>query len=295
MHLLPESKEYYGVDIKPEDQTKFICSQLVVSGFFFVAAKPSSKQQTKDDAIQAFNDVWGLIEDRVRHYKQNPGQAHGAMKVAINHPDNPDEKLLTSYFLGMIMGFVPTNGNAHARITEVLFARPEAKAWAAHYVSATRHKAKDGEFLAVLHECLRMNYILPGLWREAAQPNLVIGEDSDAPEYVPEGTIILNSGMAAMFDPAHMDKPTKFLPDRSYWSYLNYGHKMHFCVGWDISNMIMIEYYRALILRNIELDPDGEVVRRGMFPWRMDARYKAATAAPQPLPGPVPAPAPTPS
>lgn len=280
--------EYYGVDIAEVDQVKFVCAQLVVSGFFFVAAKPSPKKQTQDDAKQAFKDVWALIEARVKYYKKHPDEARGAMKIAVNHPEKPDESVLTSYFLGMIMGFIPTNGNAHARITETLFARAEAKAWAAHYVSATPDSAKDGEFLAVLHECLRINYILPGLWREAVGTNLIIGDETNSPRHVPLGTIVLNSGMAAMFDPDHMDKPTEFRPDRSYWGYLNYGHKMHFCVGWDISNVIMIEYYRALILRNIELDPAGKVVLRSMFPWRMDARYKMPTGSTPPPPGPVP-------
>ena len=269
-------EDYYGVTISDADAVKLVSALLMVSGFFFGSPKPTSNQNQLQDIKAAFDDAWALIEVRIQDAIDHPGTTKGALEIAVNHPDNIPVKTLTSCFLGMIMGFIPTNGSGHGRISEAMFSDPTAKAWAKHYVSQwpDPDPVKDGEFLAVLHECLRMNYILPGLFRKAEGLNLVIGSQSKRPQYVEPGSTILASTMAAMFDPDHMDKPFEFRPDRSYWGYLNYGYKMHFCVGWDISNIIMIEYYRALIIRNFELKPGGKQVLRSMFPWRIDVRYQ---------------------
>ena len=85
---------------------------------------------------------------------------------------------------------------------------------------------------------------------------------------------MLISGMAAMYDPQRHSEPRKFRPDRSYWGYLNYGYQMHYCVAWDISNIIMLEYFRALLLRKLERKPAGRFIWRGAYPWRIDARYR---------------------
>lgn len=282
--------KYYGVSIRDEDAVEFVCALIIVSGFFFGSAKTTTNESVLLNVQTAFARASKLVEDRIEEAKIFPDGAKGALKIAVHHadfllPDNNPNKLrvdqLTSYFLGMIMGFIPTNGNGHARITEELFGNPMAMYWAKHYGIPTPGQAndpdRDGEFLAVLHECLRMNYILPGLFRKADGTDLILGRSTERPQAVESGTAILVSTMAAMFDTAHIDKPFEFRPDRSYWGYLNYGHKMHFCVGWDISNIIMIEYYRALIIRGFELKPGGKQVSRGMFPWQIDVHYRKPT------------------
>lgn len=266
-------RDYYGIRIADENAVRFVSGMMVVSAFLF--AKPDLKkgQKADDDVLEAFHDVWKLVEEQVNAPRD--GQSSSTvLDLARTHRANLDTQALTSYFVGMIMGFIPTNGNAHQRITEVLFSNPTARACADRYCSVEANEQKDAEFLAVLHECLRMNYILPNLWRIARGTDLTIGEGKHK-RRIADGAHIAASGMAAMFDPDQFDKPHEFRSDRSYWSYLNYGHRLHFCVGWDLSNIIMIEFYRALVIREFEPVLNGRKVLRTLFPWHYDVRYRA--------------------
>lgn len=291
--------DYYGIDFPDEDEkVRLVCGLLVVSAFFFSKAQagggsPSSASnqgaaplsQKQLDAIDAFNDIWAIISRRIQHYQDPQNQERGCLEIALSLTPRLSLDELTSYFLGMIMGFVPTNGNGHARIAEVLFKNPTAYAWAEKYGVGVPDPQDDGEFLSVLHEALRMNYILPALWRVSVA-NTSIGANTPHARHIPPGFNIAVSGMAAMFDPDHMEKPKEFRPNRSYWGYLNYGHQLHFCVGWDLSNTIMVEYFRALIVRKFRLRKGGKNKLRNMFPWCIDIEYRAPDNVLVPLPGP---------
>ena len=274
-------EEFFGITIQDADQVAFVCDLLVVSGFFFSSAKASTKPAKYKSAQKAFDHAWGLLLTVVEEARNNPANAKGALKYAVEMDDGAGNYTLsndeiTSYFLGMILGSVPTNGNAHARILEMLLKNKDAWDTAWYYREREFHPDKDPEFLAVLHECLRMNYILPGLWRVANKDGLVIGEGEKYElKNIKNETVLLVSGMAAMHDPKHFDNRFEFRSDRSYWAYLNYGHQMHFCVGWDMSNIMLLEYFRALVVRKFRKNPNGTIKGRSMFPWKFDVLYDA--------------------
>ncbi len=261
-------RNFYGLNL-PEDEdteTGFVCALLVISGFFFGKAHRAEAPQ---HVLQAYRYARNIIEVRVEHWKTNTG-AQGAMARAVaKNALGVDD--LTSYFLGMTLGFVPTSGNAHGRIFDTLFKRTDAMEWARRYVGgADDDRALDAELLSVLHESLRMNYILPGLWRTAPQ-SARLGRGLDVEREIRAGDTLLASTMAGMYDPARHDEPRQFRPDRSYWGYLNFGHQMHYCVGWDMANTIMLESFRPLIRRNFIRKPHTRSKWRGEFPWVIKA------------------------
>lgn len=268
-------RRYYGITVEDQQAVKFVCALLVVSGFFFGGPDNSNKQGKKILAQQAFKDAWDVVEQQVVYWKLNFPSAAGAMKVALQKYPNLPVDTLTSYFLGMILGFIPTNGNGHARILEILLKNGIARVKSRQFLPAKYESNLDGEFLRVLIECLRLNYILPGLFRVARGTDLVLGEGTTQFRRVKDKTTILVSNMAAMHDPDYMKKPKEFHMNRNNLNYLHYGYQMHFCVGWDISNRVMIEYFRALILRNIQLKRAGKNKPVSNWLWRLDARYQA--------------------
>lgn len=257
--------DYYGVVIEDADRDEFVGTLLVLSSFFF---GQDNADKNKDEAQQAFDFAWAKILDQV----QQPPPPNSALQRAVAKGLSADT--MTSYFLGMILGFIPTNGNGHGRIIETLFdPGGEAMWWAKHHVNFADDQF--GDFLSLLHECLRLNYILPGLWRRVETP-VTLGAGTPHRVEIKADDRVLLSGLAAMVDPDRHDDPCAVQPDRSYWAHLNYGHQMHYCVGWDVSNIIMVEFFRALVRRDVQkLYGSPRPKWAGGFPWTMRARYKA--------------------
>jgi len=63
--------------------------------------------------------------------------------------------------MGMIMGYLPTNTLANGHALDVILNTPNA-----YQIGCGAAEEDDGELmLGVIHEALRISYILPGLWR----------------------------------------------------------------------------------------------------------------------------------
>lgn len=270
------ARAYYGLPFlqNRDDAREFCLALFVLSGFFFGQARVDGAPA---NVQLAFDLAWGAIAADV-DAARGGAPAQGVMARALAGGVNREE--LISALLGMTLGFIPTSGNAHGRVLDLLLRNEDALRTAQRFARALPPPGgganpADGELLAALHESLRMHYILPGLWR-VAREQTHLGEGLPHARRVQHGDVLLLSGMAAMYDPARFPDPCAFRSDRGYWSYLNYGHQMHYCVGWDMANLFLVEAFRP-VLRDFAIRrvPGTRTGWRGAFPWRIDVELVA--------------------
>jgi len=170
--------------------------------------------------------------------------------------------------MGMIVGYLPTNTNANGRVLDVVMNEPEA-------LRCALEAGSSGDYdrmLKVMYESLRMNYILPGLWRTTTEPR-EIGAGGGSPRRIEAGRLIYISFMAAMMDARRIAHPERFDPDRSPDVYMIYGYKFHWCVGAYISDAMMKEIFMSIMKRAPR--QEGKLKMYGNFPWNLVLRYKA--------------------
>ena len=156
-------ERYYGIPISDEDRQPFSDGAMYIAGYLFGPQTLSPKKIAT--AKRAISGVWKVIDKAIAAAHANPlpdttiiGRCH-AQKIC-------DDAHLRSALMGMIVGYLPTNTNANGRVLDVVMNEPEALAPA---LAAGRSGDYD-LMLRVMHEALRMNYILPGLWRTTPEP-----------------------------------------------------------------------------------------------------------------------------
>jgi cytochrome P450 len=247
---------YYGVKIRdPKDESDFVHSLFLISRFFF--GHHRGEPEVRPHAQEAFDQAMRVLQEVIDDARVDPSPEPGVLSDLISA--GVTDENLSSWLLGMILGFIPTSTNGQGRVLDLLLRRPEAMEWATKTVNSAK-------FLAVCHEALRLNYILPGLFRETRE-SLTLGAGTTRPISIKQGETLLVSHQTAMFDPKHFPAPKKFDPDRPKSKNLNYGHDLHFCVGWDIADIVMEETFRALVLAGFSRPRHGRWEWRGAYPW----------------------------
>jgi cytochrome P450 len=151
---------------------------------------------------------------------------------------------------------------------------------AMQYVLAAVKAEQDGILLTGLMEALRVNYIIPLLWRRAARDTFV-GEGTTKHRPVREGRILAVSLQAAMYDRRRVKHPKRFDPDRSPTVRMIYGHEFHHCIGANIANAVLTEMFKGLLQRHPGR-PAGKAKNRwvGAYPWNLWLTLPEATEAP---------------
>ena len=100
-----------------------------------------------------------------------------------------------------------------------------------------------------------------GLYREATAAD-VITEDDGSQVHVNPGDRVFVSFVSAGQDPERFPEPKKVDPRRRLESYLHYGMGPHTCLGREVSQIALVELFRAIFrkknLRRIP-GPQGEL------------------------------------
>lgn len=285
--LLAIVEQYYGVAV-PDDPVKrrsFFDGNLAASGFVFTG--PSISDKAAKDARAAVDAVWPVIDaamDAARTRNAgNTGNTGTEIDPTERVPvidryyqgDTADftEDEMRSSLLAMIGGYLPTDTNATGRVMQILMNRPEAMS----YVRDAVREGDDAQLLRGVLEALRLNFIIPMLWRRAAGNQLVgEGKPSDDRYEVGGNRILAVSLQAAMFDRRRVADPKSYEPDRPPGDSMVYGHQFHYCVGATISNAILTEMFRALIGAGARQPADKSLQKIrwvGMYPWTMWIDY----------------------
>ena len=225
---------YYGVPIPEASRQSFFDGCMHVAGFLFGAQSVAPKAVRR--AQEAISVVWQVIDNAIAEARKTPlpdntiiGRCHAQ--------DITDDQHLRSYLMGMIMGYLPTNTLANGHALDVILNNADA-----YRIGCDAAGEDDRDrMLRVVHEALRISYILPGLWRTVPETQS-LGVGSQKEYKVEKGRMIYISGMSAMQDSRRVHKPNKFDPDRSPDVYMIYGYQFHYCVGAAIADVMMKEW-----------------------------------------------------
>lgn len=281
-------QDYYGIPIPglaereqkggniPEDEKSgdikkldaFIAGCIAMAGYLF---GPQTLNTKKIQDIQwACNSVWPIIYDAANREpppadntiigRAKRMRAEGTMEIS--------NAALRSYLLGMIVGFLPTNTNANGRSFDVLMKRDNARKAAQDAVDGK----DDAALLGVIYEALRLQYILPGVWREM-EKSQSLRIESKRPKELDRKRLIYISGLSAMQDRRRVKNPKDFVPDRSRDTYLIYGHRFHYCVGAHLSDKMMLGMFQALLGRRAKYKKGQKLKFRGNMPWNLVVTY----------------------
>ena len=247
----------------------FISGSIAMAAYLF--GPQSHNDKVKQKIHWACNWVWPVIYDAVNNYDVDPGPntiIGRARRLRGEGQLNVTDKELRSYLLGMIVGFLPTNTNANGRSFDVLMKRPQARAAA----QAAVDSGDDDTLLGIIYEALRLQYILPGVWRQMEKPqSLRIG--TDKPKKLDQNRLIYISGLAAMLDKRRIPNPRDFVPDRSRDVYMIYGHRFHYCVGAHLSDKMMLGMFKQLFGHHAEYKKGHKLVFNGNMPWNLVVTY----------------------
>jgi cytochrome P450 len=228
--------EYYGVEIA--DPKAFAEAAIGVSGHLFgvppIGETAAANRQA--EVLRADIDRTIASERAKRSGKDTIVERLCASGL--------DDRQIRAFLMGMIMGFVPTNTMAGGKILEVLLRRPK-------FLEAARAAAicGDDDLLAhCLFEALRYMPINFGPFRRCRR-DFVLAEGTPRATPLREGTFVLASTMSAMFDPASVENPTRFVPGRPASNYMHFGFGMHWCVGAFIARAQITQTFKPLVAK----------------------------------------------
>ena len=267
--LLAVVERYYGVAVPDGVKQPFFDGNLAGSGFVFSGPKISAKSAA--NAKSAVREVWPVIDSAMQAAQRDPDTNTVLGRYYTEDFGDFPPAQMRSSVMAMIGGYLPTDTNASGRIMEVLLGNTRAM----DFVTDAATRNDQPALLRGLHEALRLNYIIPILWRRAAK-DTYIGEGSKKLRSVLRGRILAMSLQSAMRDGKRVAAPKQFNPDRSPDVNMMYGHNFHYCVGDQISDAILTELFQALLTRA----PQRSRARRktrwvGMYPWNLYLDYQA--------------------
>jgi cytochrome P450 len=246
--------DYYGIEIA--NPKAFTEAAIGVSGHLFgippIVETAAANRQA--DVLRADIDR-AIASERARPSAKDT-------IVARLCRSELDDKQIRAFIMGMIMGFVPTNTMAGGKILEVLLRRPK-------FLEAARAAATcgDDDLLAhCLFEALRFMPINFGPFRRCKR-DFVLAEGTPRATPLREGTFVLASTMSAMFDPASVENPTRFVPGRPASHLMHFGFGMHWCVGAFIARAQITQTFKPLVaMRELRRAPGRAGKLRLTFP-----------------------------
>jgi len=268
--LLAIVEKYYGVPV-PEALTQpFFDGNLAGSGFVF--SGPNISDASAEQAKDAVAEVWPVIDAALEQARISPPEGTVLGRYySEGHDKNFPEIKMRSAIMAMIGGFLPTDTNATGRIMQLMLDNASAR-------SITTQAAVSGDddtLLKALLEAVRINYIIPILWRRVAQ-DTIVGQGSKKLKVLEQGRILAISNQAAMLDGKRISNPKTFDINRSPDIYMVYGHNFHYCVGSKISNAILLELFKALLVRDPKRSGRNRKIRWvGMYPWNLYIEYRS--------------------
>ena len=262
--LLAIVEQYYGVTVPPALSQPFFDGNLASSGFMFSGPKITEKQTAT--ALNAIGGVWPVIDAAMATARVHPDPTTVLGRYyAEGHQDCFSEPKMRSALMAMIGGYLPTDTNASGRIMELLLDRRAAMRFAMEAANSDQ----DELLLHGLQEALRLNYIIPILWRRAAK-DTCLGEGTAKLRTVRQDRILAASLQAAMLDKRRIKHPKRFDPYRSPTVRMVYGHQFHYCIGEAISNTVLVEIFKGVLKRGPRRSSRRRKTRWvGDYPWNL--------------------------
>jgi cytochrome P450 len=242
--LMSIVEQHYGVKIPKAQVQPFFEANLAGSSFVF--GGPKIKKKDTDVAVQAIDCAWPVIDAAMAAAREEPDPTTVLGRYYSGGTPDPsfDEAKMRSALMTMIGGYLPTSTNASGRVMDVLLARADAMQFMRDAVTANQ----DGVLLTGIQEALRLNYIIPRLWRRAAN-DTYIGEGTTKHRSIRKGTNLLVSLQAGMTDGRRIKNPRRFDPNRSTTVRMVYGHEFHYCIGASIANTVLVEIFKGVLRR----------------------------------------------
>ncbi len=243
-------QHYFGLHIPAGQEAAFAEDSLTISTYLF--ADLNNDPETERRAEAAAGRINAIIQHSIEaeagrevSYDQAETVLQRLLALRRAHLPELSDARLRAMILGVLSGFVPTNTMAGGTALEQLLERPEALQGAQEAARAGDHASLHRHWF----EALRFNPINPGPFRDCAQaytvPNGGVGGLTATT--IPEGTTVLVSTQAAMFDSARLNAPHQFRLDRPDWHYLHYGHGLHSCLGASMANVQIPATYAAVL------------------------------------------------
>jgi cytochrome P450 len=262
--LMSIVEQHYGLTIPAGHVESFFGGNLAGSSFVFGGPKIKKKQvEIATDAIDA---VWPLIDAGMAAAREHPDPTTVLGRYYSGGSPDPSfpEAKMRSALMTMIGGYLPTCTNASGRVMDVLLTRPDAMRFMKDAVAAEQ----DGIVLTGIQEALRLNFIIPLLWRRAAHDTF-LGDGTTKHRAIPEGTNLAVSLQAGMYDRRRIKNPKRFDPDRSPTVRMIYGHEFHYCIGAHIANTVLVEIFKGLLRRDPTARRNPKNRWIGAYPWNL--------------------------
>lgn len=262
-------EHYYGVDLAPggsdQERADFAVWTIAMSTYAF--GDPGDDPAYRRAAIAGSERVRLLIGRSIeRAKKTGGGDTVLARLIALQRSGAADlsDAVISSYLVGMIIGFIPTNTMAGGAILDMLLRRSD-------FLERTRDAAVTGDdelLKRCLFETSRFKPINLGPFRRCAE-GYVVARGTARAKLIRKGAIVLASTQSAMFDNSRVKNPFRFDPDRPPSDYLIFGHGLHWCVGAFIAEAQITQTFKPLVAQP-RLRPVsgklGQLQRLGQFP-----------------------------
>lgn len=274
-------RRYFGFDITDPDA--FAEWAMSVSALVF--ADPYGDPETRAVGVAGAQRLRRIIDiaiARVREPVRNAvalGFTNFAeltlveRLVALSEHDRSlalEDAEIRAILLGMVVGFVPTNGVSGAKMIEEILRRPEVFDRACKVAREGNAEALQ----AILLEAGRLNPgLAPGQWRYCPRGATIAGRK------IPAGATLMVSTMSAMRDPRRWAAPGRFDPERGQEPGLIFGDGVHKCIGKYLAIRIIRETLLPLFALpglRVAAGPHGRMQRVGYFTRRLDMVYDGA-------------------
>lgn len=221
------------------------------------------------EAVAAGEEMRKYIDSLLLEPRADDDSCHETVISRLLRLDNAGllplgSTALVANVAGLLVGSVETTSQAVAQSLREILIRPSIRKRALSLAKTNN----TGELAKIVWEALRFNPINPLLFRYCEQPT-TIGEGTEYSEVIDSGSIVFACTASAMWDEAVFDNADEFREDRPTSSYIHFGYGSHECLGKQISEVMVPEIIRTILLRNPSLidGPAGSIdFKGGEFP-----------------------------
>lgn len=268
-------EEYIGFKADNETLQAHWLKALFEDIFFNFAEEPAVKQVAEQAAEEMKSQLLAVIrqyQERMEQGEDLPDNVIVRMVQLQKTMSWLDDDAIRRNVSGLMVGSLETINLAVVKIMEELLARPTKMALARDCVM---HNDDKG-LLGYCYEAMRLNPVNPILFRGCAKDwNVRLGDQEEIT--VPQGSFLVLGLMSAERDGNHYLNSESFDAHRPQPS-LQLGWGIHHCLGLPLSEVMLSEMVRGLLLLK-NLKPadgkNGRISYQGALPsrWMINFDY----------------------